>query len=189
MNLTDGAENYRQILKFARALLSAPPAAEASDAEKRFDALSGAVKQLEQVQAARLIREAAAPQEAKPVAVDRAIRQEERACRAEDALIDLVNQISKTNPVDDHGHNLKMNMAYIKAVELLDASAASEAICDAAPQEQAPVVDRDAVIEEVAKHVWQYKAAGVIPSWLMLEISGICKYIRDMQSQPQQVTG
>jgi len=58
----------------------------------------------------------------------------------------------------------------------------------AAPQEQAPAVDRDAVIEEVAKHVWQYKATEVIPSHLMLEISGICKWIRALQSQPQQVT-
>ena len=38
-------------------------------------------------------------------------------------LTDLVNQISKTSPVDDHGHNLKMNMAYIKAVEFLDKKA------------------------------------------------------------------
>jgi len=54
--------------------------------------------------------------------IARAIAQEERACRAEDALIDLVNQIRKINPTDDHGHDLKMNMAYIKAVELLDAA-------------------------------------------------------------------
>ncbi len=50
----------------------------------------------------------------------RAIAQEERACRAEDALVDLVNQIRKTSPIDDHGHDLTMNMAYLKAVELLD---------------------------------------------------------------------
>jgi len=37
--------------------------------------------------------------------IARAIAQEERACRVEDALIDLVNQIRKTNPVDDHGHD------------------------------------------------------------------------------------
>jgi len=46
------------------------------------------------------------------------------ACRS--ALIDLVNQITKTNPVDDHGHDLKMNAAYIKAVKLLDIIEAGE---------------------------------------------------------------
>lgn len=39
------------------------------------------------------------------------------------ALRDLVNQIMKTNPVDDHGHDLRMNMAYLKAIDVLDASA------------------------------------------------------------------
>lgn len=46
--------------------------------------------------------------------------QERRACLAEDALADLLNQIRKTAPIDDHGHKLTMNMAYLKAVELLD---------------------------------------------------------------------
>jgi hypothetical protein len=55
--------------------------------------------------------------------IARAIAQEERACRAEDALIDLVNQIRKTNPVDDHGHDLKMNRAYLEAQKLLDSTA------------------------------------------------------------------
>ncbi len=64
-----------------------------------------------------------AVQAAPMAAIERAIRQEERACRAEDALIDLVNQIRKTSPVDNHGHILTMNMAYRKAVELLDAHA------------------------------------------------------------------
>ena len=67
-----------------------------------------------------------------------AIAQEERACRAEDALIDLVNQIRKTSPVDDHGHLLTMNMAYIKSVQLLD-SAASTPTAQAA--ESVPAVD------------------------------------------------
>ena len=53
-------------------------------------------------------------------ASNRCIAQEERACRAEDALVDLVNQIRKTDPTDDHGHKTIMNMAYIKAVQLLD---------------------------------------------------------------------
>jgi hypothetical protein len=56
-------------------------------------------------------------------AIARAIAQEERACRAEDALIDLVNQIRKSNPVDDHGHDLKMNRAYLEAAKLLDSTA------------------------------------------------------------------
>lgn len=37
-----------------------------------------------------------------------------------DLLRDLVAQISKSGPVDDHGHKLVMNRAYIKAVEWLD---------------------------------------------------------------------
>ena len=57
--------------------------------------------------------------------ITRAIAQEERACRAEDALIDLVNQIRKSNPVDDHGHDLKMNRAYLEAERLLDSTAAT----------------------------------------------------------------
>ncbi|MCP1118890.1 hypothetical protein [Robbsia andropogonis] len=52
--------------------------------------------------------------------IDRAIVQEERACRVEDMLIDLVNQIRKTSPVDDHGHSTTMNAAYLKAVKYLD---------------------------------------------------------------------
>lgn len=63
----------------------------------------------------------------------RAIFQEERACRAEDALKDLVNQIRKTRPVDDHGHRVTMNMAYLEACKLLDVSAAQQAD-PAAPQ-------------------------------------------------------
>lgn len=37
-----------------------------------------------------------------------------------EVLADLVNQIRKTSPVDDHGHDFKMNMAYLKAVKALD---------------------------------------------------------------------
>lgn len=37
-----------------------------------------------------------------------------------DLLRDLVAQIGKSGPVDDHGHKLVMNNAYIKAVEWLD---------------------------------------------------------------------
>jgi hypothetical protein len=64
------------------------------------------------------------PMQAHP-SIARAITQEERACRAEDALINLVNQIRKSNPVDDHGHDLKMNRAYIEASKLLDSSDAN----------------------------------------------------------------
>ncbi|NKI68897.1 hypothetical protein GN109_05645 [Collimonas pratensis] len=56
---------------------------------------------------------------AAPQQEPRAIFQEERACRAEDCLIDLVNQIDRSSPIDDHGHKITMNMAYIKAVELI----------------------------------------------------------------------
>jgi len=44
----------------------------------------------------------------------------ERACRAEDALCSLVRQIQRTSPVDDHGHDFKMNTAYLSAVHLID---------------------------------------------------------------------
>lgn len=37
------------------------------------------------------------------------------------ALRDLVNQIRKCDPVDDNGHKMTMNMAYLKAVEVLGA--------------------------------------------------------------------
>ena len=37
------------------------------------------------------------------------------------ALINLVNQIRKANPVDDHGHQFSTNRAYLEAVKLLDA--------------------------------------------------------------------
>lgn len=45
----------------------------------------------------------------------------EQAARAatKGALEYLVDQIRKGSPVDDHGHPLLNNMAYIKAVELL----------------------------------------------------------------------
>lgn len=32
----------------------------------------------------------------------------------------LVDQIGRTNPVDDHGHNFKMNKAYLDAKALLE---------------------------------------------------------------------
>jgi hypothetical protein len=46
----------------------------------------------------------------------------ESLCRA---LIDLVNQIIKTNPIDDHGHNLQTNRAFLESVKLLDSIAAA----------------------------------------------------------------
>lgn len=80
---------------------------------------------------------------------DRAIAQEERACRAEDALIDLVNQIRKTSPIDDHGHKLTMNRAYLKAVELLDASAAQQEDPSAHKAETAAVAGPSKHYDEV----------------------------------------
>jgi hypothetical protein len=41
-------------------------------------------------------------------------------------LKDLVEQIEKTNPVDDHGHDLKMNVAFIKAKALCGPVAQSD---------------------------------------------------------------
>lgn len=35
------------------------------------------------------------------------------------ALSYLVEQIDKCNPVDDHGHDFKLNVAYVRAKELL----------------------------------------------------------------------
>jgi hypothetical protein len=35
-------------------------------------------------------------------------------------LAKLVDQIDRTNPVDDHGHNFKMNKAFLDAKALLD---------------------------------------------------------------------
>lgn len=61
-------------------------------------------------------------------AIARAISQEERACRAEDTLINLVNQLRKINPIDDHGHDLKMNRAYLEAEKLLDAALFASAL-------------------------------------------------------------
>jgi hypothetical protein len=39
--------------------------------------------------------------------------------RAEVLLKALVTQIDRCNPVDDHGHDMKMNAAYLAAKELL----------------------------------------------------------------------
>jgi hypothetical protein len=39
--------------------------------------------------------------------------------RTRDLLADLVNQIDKSNPVDDHGHDLKRNLAFIAARDFL----------------------------------------------------------------------
>jgi hypothetical protein len=36
------------------------------------------------------------------------------------ALAWLVDQIDRTNPVDDHGHNFKMNKAFLDAKALID---------------------------------------------------------------------
>ncbi|WP_144156494.1 hypothetical protein [Paraburkholderia sp. BCC1885] len=109
------------------------------------------------------IWQAALAQKAVPVAAEptdfiaRAIALEERACRTEDVLIDLVNQIRKSSPVDDHGHDFKMNMAFVKAVELLDAAQTDAAI--GAPQaiqrimaRLAGILDEDqfAEIEQIA---------------------------------------
>lgn len=56
-----------------------------------------------------------------------------------------------------------------------------------AQQEQASAIDRDALIEEVAQVVWQYKSSETISSALMMEISAICHFIRGLKSQPHQV--
>lgn len=37
-----------------------------------------------------------------------------------EVLKKLVDQIDRTNPVDDHGHNFKMNKAFLDAKALLD---------------------------------------------------------------------
>lgn len=47
-----------------------------------------------------------------------------------DLLRGLVAQISKSDPVDDHGHKFVMNNAYIKAVEWLDGKGARSAKLD-----------------------------------------------------------
>jgi hypothetical protein len=36
------------------------------------------------------------------------------------ALAKLVDQIDRTNPVDDHGHNFKMNKAFLDAKALIE---------------------------------------------------------------------
>lgn len=80
----------------------------------------------------RLMYALYAAQNAAPQPASRAIFQE-------DALKNLVNQIRKTSPVDDHGHKLTMNMAYLEACKLLDASAEQQA--DPAAS-QPPVVEK-----------------------------------------------
>jgi hypothetical protein len=37
-----------------------------------------------------------------------------------EALAKLVDQIDRTNPVDDHGHNFKMNKAFLDAKTLIE---------------------------------------------------------------------
>jgi hypothetical protein len=49
-----------------------------------------------------------------------------RLAKAEGLLSNLVTQITKGNPIDDHGHDFKMNRSYLEAQAFLSPTTSEE---------------------------------------------------------------
>lgn len=69
----------------------------------------------------------------------------------DELLANLVDQIDRTNPVDDHGHDFKMNKAF------LDAKVFVEGICD----HRAQPLDEDRIAAIIHDNVYCDKGGGV----------------------------
>lgn len=83
----------------------------------------------------------------------------------------LVDQIDKTNPVDDHGHNFKMNKAFLDAKSLLE-EPRDYRVCyyhTSKPTDRTsyPMQEPLLTYAEAEKEVAQQRAKGWAVAWII----------------------
>lgn len=83
----------------------------------------------------------------------------------------LVDQIDRTNPVDDHGHNFKMNKAYLDAKALIDGPrdyrVCSHHISNPTYRIAYPAQEPLLTYAEAEKEVAEQRAKGWAVAWII----------------------